>query len=1348
MAYSLAVGVIAEGTRYLTESLATPYAASIHSIALVLGEISWMPSVFFYVFLIPLYFPTGKLLSPRWRALVIFVVGIQIWVAISVIFRRWPAMDGTRVINGIPGSERFFATVQNLLVIPSLFAVLFILISMFLRYRRSQGVERIQMKWPVAAIVIYVFLGILYNILPGLTTIDTSLGYPIVWSLVMLFPISIGIAILRHRLFDIDIVINRTLVYGALTASVVGLYVLIVGGLGTVLQTQNNLPVIVIAILSIAFCIQPLRRYLQNIANRFVPVLQATSPLEPYEDKIIFPESPANMTQSGHWFVLVHIVWFVTMMVAAIVLLGSLPSYYSHAPGMRPDPYGLGQFTPLFQVLVELSDLASSFISLALAVLLFWRKPNDRMALFASFFLLFTSVAWSSSLGYFLTAYFAAPATFRLWSTLSIPPALLLFCIFPDGHFVPRWTRWIFPVSIPATLATAFSILASNQLLAIFGVVNYPLFFLVMSAQVYRYRRVSSYAERQQTKWWVFGVVVSMVLALIASLIYKTFSPPLINIIPLAFAIAILRSRLWDIDIIINRTLVYSALTASVVGLYVLIVGGLGAFLQTQNTFPGIVIAILLIAFLFQPLRRRLQDIVNRFVPMAQSALPLDQHEHKIAVAEGAADTTMHGHWLFAAHDVPSPKQEIEDSLSESQIPLRRRWLGWLLFTVICILSALSFIFLALSWATRVPDTWGFRGEAVLVALSFSGIGLLLARRHPQNSIGWFLLIAGLVNAIVGFCIEYATYALLTKPGALPYGVHAAWTASWLWSVGIFMLIYTFLLFPTGHLPSARWRPVAGFVVAAFALVTLTFMIQPGPLYFAPYLDNPFAVQLVYRVLNPLQVVSAYAILLIGISIVLRLRSAQGIERQQLKWFAYVATLITIIGITDSLAGAAGLIGRDPKVYQYLTIALWIALPFAIVFAIQRYRLWDIDLIINRTLVYGALSVGIVLLYILVVGALSIVSQTIGNFLISLLATGLIAFLFQPLRERLQRAVNRFMYGERDEPYIVLSQLEQRLETILAPTAILSTTVETIGRALKLPFVEIRSSDDQAQSVSFGEPQPRTIAFPLAYQNEALGELRVAPRTGESLSSADQNLLRDLARQIGIAIHAARATADLQRSRERLVLAREEERRRLRRDLHDDLAPTLASLGLTASTVADLIPTNPTTATKLVKELQAEIRATVGNIRRLVYDLRPPTLDELGLLAAVHERAAQYSNAPNGFHVTVDAPAELPALPAAVEVAAYRIVQEALENVSKHSQARTCSIRFANHNGLEIEIVDDGIGLPANIIPGVGLRSMRERAEELGGSCVIERGVNSGTCVLACLPIGEFNGTLARPDRG
>jgi signal transduction histidine kinase len=325
--------------------------------------------------------------------------------------------------------------------------------------------------------------------------------------------------------------------------------------------------------------------------------------------------------------------------------------------------------------------------------------------------------------------------------------------------------------------------------------------------------------------------------------------------------------------------------------------------------------------------------------------------------------------------------------------------------------------------------------------------------------------------------------------------------------------------------------------------------------------------------------------------------------------------------------------------------------------------------------------------------------------------------------------------------------------------------VITVRDVLKLPYVAIYLQQDShgykivAESASPSlhivngrirvpgiEREGRCI--PLIHQGETLGYIVLGPRApNEAFSSTDLRLLDDLAPQVGVAVHAVRLTADLQRSRERLVLAREEERRRLRRDLHDDLGPTLASLGLAASTAADLIPTNPAAATKLVKELESQMRATVGDIRRLVYDLRPPTLDELGLLPAVRERATRFSNAPQGFHVMVDAPPKLPALPAAVEVAAYRIVQEALENVSKHSQARNCVIRFMNHNGLKIEITDDGIGLPPNITPGIGLRSMRERAEELGGSCVIERCMEGGTRVLAHLPIGEFDGTFAHPDR-
>lgn len=698
------------------------------------------------------------------------------------------------------------------------------------------------------------------------------------------------------------------------------------------------------------------------------------------------------------------------------------------------------------------------------------------------------------------------------------------------------------------------------------------------------------------------------------------------------------------------------------------------------------------------------------------------------------------------------------NSEPESKPRLWGRRFAWFTWILTACLALLSILFVFLNHFASFPDPFccsGFPSILTqIMALACSTVGVLIVSRRPGNSIGWIFTCSGLGMSLNFFALNYAVYTGLTQPGSLPFGAAMAWLASWIWVPSWWLLMTLFLLvFPDGQLPSKRWRPVAYFVLVTLAANFVVRMFRPGPLTWSmPIFDNPFGIGGALgealrwadgKVFQPL-LISGFACV---VSLIVRFIGATGPERQQIKWLAYAGGMTGL-----SLAIASGLLYGSEVVWnpwvETILFLPFIGIPISVSIAILKHHLYDIDLIINRTLVYGALIVSVISLYTLVVGLAGALFQSVGNTVLAIFATGLIAVLFHPLQQRLQRGINRLMYGERDEPYVVLSQLGQRLETILAPTVILSTTVETIGRALKLPFVEIRLNDGQVESVSFGEPQTTTIAFPLSYQSEPIGEVHVAPRSGEILSSADQHLLKDLARQIGIAIHAARATANLQHSRERLVLAREEERRRLRRDLHDDLAPTLASLGLMASTVADLIPINPTRAAKLVKELQAEIRATVGNIRRLVYDLRPPTLDELGLLAAVRERAAQYSNASDGFYVTVGAPAELPALPAAVEVAAYRIVQEALENVSKHARAQQCSIRFANHDGLEIEITDDGIGLPPKITAGIGLRSMRERAEELGGTCVFESSKNAGTRVFACLPMGEFDGTPARPDRG
>jgi signal transduction histidine kinase len=425
------------------------------------------------------------------------------------------------------------------------------------------------------------------------------------------------------------------------------------------------------------------------------------------------------------------------------------------------------------------------------------------------------------------------------------------------------------------------------------------------------------------------------------------------------------------------------------------------------------------------------------------------------------------------------------------------------------------------------------------------------------------------------------------------------------------------------------------------------------------------------------------------------------------------------------------------------TDLLPLAHPLSIGIALLRYHLWGIDLIINRTLVYAVLTVSIVALYILVVVGLGTLLQAQGNLGLSLLATGFIAVLFQPLRTRLQRAVNRLMYGDRDEPYRVLSRLGQCLEATLAPEAVLPTIVETVAQALKLPYatISLKQGEEFLTAASYGSAGGDLIRLPLVSQTEAMGELVLAPRApGERFTPADLALLEDLARQAGLTAHAVRLTAnlkrltvDLQCSRERLVTAREEERRRLRRDLHDGLGPQLASLTLKLETARNRLAHDPLADT-LLSDLASRTQATVTDIRRLVYALRPPALDELGLLSALRELTLQYSDQ---ISIHLDAPPCLPELSAAVEVAVYRIAQEALTNVVRHAAAGHCDLRLVLDEPvgwLSLCIQDDGDGLPPSRSVGVGLVSMRERAEELGGTWTIEPVPTGGTCVLAQLP--------------
>jgi signal transduction histidine kinase len=265
-----------------------------------------------------------------------------------------------------------------------------------------------------------------------------------------------------------------------------------------------------------------------------------------------------------------------------------------------------------------------------------------------------------------------------------------------------------------------------------------------------------------------------------------------------------------------------------------------------------------------------------------------------------------------------------------------------------------------------------------------------------------------------------------------------------------------------------------------------------------------------------------------------------------------------------------------------------------------------------------------------------------------------------------------------------------------------------------------------------GTDPSHSLTFPVLYKSEEVGLLLVVPADDLPPTPEERHLLAAIARGAGSAAQVVRQEHDLQLARERLVLAREEERRRLRRNLHDSIGPTLAALSLRAGSVRNLIEQDPPAAQEQFNELREQIHSVITDIRRVVYNLRPPALDELGMLPAIQEQARQFST--GGLQVSVDAPDQMPPLPAAVEVAAYRIVTEALANVARHAHARLCSIHLSVNDQVSIEVVDDGVGLLPNHRAGVGIASMRERVAELGGSCTIESPAEGGTRVLAFLP--------------
>jgi signal transduction histidine kinase len=656
-----------------------------------------------------------------------------------------------------------------------------------------------------------------------------------------------------------------------------------------------------------------------------------------------------------------------------------------------------------------------------------------------------------------------------------------------------------------------------------------------------------------------------------------------------------------------------------------------------------------------------------------------------------------------------------------------------------------------LGWVGRLAIVGLVIGGAIVTATSpvgpsglgfipYAGIGALLVMRRPQTSIGWILLGLGSCYALLSVPVSARAEQFADGTVGLPVALFAI-VHSGLGTTAFFLYAVLAMVFPSGRLPTGRWGRLgraglgAGLVTAATAYVLPVIYVGfPA----SEQVRNPAALfpELgIWRVITPATVPFPIIVLVIAgaVSLGVRVRRARGAERQQLLWFAASAAVLTsaVVGglVISYLVPVSEGLAWIPAILAFPSV------PVAVGIAVMRYRLYEIDLIINRALVYGVLGVLVAAAYLVLAIGLGRLAGGEGSPATATLATVMAALVALAARQAVQRAINHLLYGRRGDPLAVIGSVARRLESAGTPEGLLSDVVGDLREALKLDAVAVYAVDG---ALLAGTARPdEGPRLSLSHQGELIGELRVWTARGDELSPGDLRLLRDdLGPQLAVAIEAVRLKRDLQRARERLVAALEDERRRLRHDLHDGLGPTLTAITLRADAATNLLARDPVRARELLDELRGAAGDAIAEVRRLTHGLRPMALDELGLVGAIREQGIGSDRAGMpGPEVQIDDGIELPPLPAAVEVAAYRIATEAITNAIRHAGAKHCRVRIVANTALEVEVTDDGRGWDGRLTPGVGIQSMRERAADLGGTLTIEPVPGGGTSVLARLPL-------------
>jgi signal transduction histidine kinase len=613
------------------------------------------------------------------------------------------------------------------------------------------------------------------------------------------------------------------------------------------------------------------------------------------------------------------------------------------------------------------------------------------------------------------------------------------------------------------------------------------------------------------------------------------------------------------------------------------------------------------------------------------------------------------------------------------------------------------------------------------ITLVFAGVGVLIALREPRNGIGWIFLGSAVAAALGSLAGSYADYWVDGRPGSEALGEAAAWYGELSWMP--FILVpstFLLLLFPDGRLLSARWRPLAWCAGVGIAGTFVLSGLEPGPLPDHPQVSNPYGVG--SPLLDPLTGLAVFALVvgLLGsaLSLILRFRRARGEQREQIKWLAFAGAVVTV------LIGAAlyDVVGETAANVAIMLSVL--ALAAATGVAILYRRLYDIDVVINRTLVYAALTAGLATIYAGVSLALG-VALGAGSTLPTAAATLAVALLFRPLRSRVQVQVDRRFDRAR---YEGLRRVERFLEDLRAGRGAPEATGEVMSEAVGDPGLELFFWLPEAELHvdATGRAVDRLPAHGRAVTPVRRGALELASVVHDPALAERADLLASVISAAGLAIEIARLRVEVRRqlaeveaSRARIVTIGYEERRRLERDLHDGAQQRLVSIGLALRDVQRQLPPAIAAATELDAAVD-ELTEAIDELRELARGVRPAYLDD-GLAAALRELAARSS-----VRTHVEATDER--FEDRLETAAYFVASEALTNAAKHARASEVAVSAVRRNGnLVVCVRDDGIG-GAQAAGGSGLLGMTDRAAALGGRVSVESPRGHGTVITAELP--------------